>query len=1851
MLGALAMGSCVWLQWVACATQLFFRRPLAHVLLGFTGAPGSDFVARSNAVVLTVAVLVVTGWTGSYVWVCLLIFLDLVAVSVFSGTLLVTFCLRIEWHGFGSLIDAERRGGFLNLMEKASGAVDSDLDAGMWQLLLYRAVDVNICNGDGFSLVQIASLLGLDRSVEPLTKLKFCNVGAVSTCGTTALLMAVQAAVACDRRADTLQAIHQTELLRLRGLVGNLGQWGPDWRLNQEIFLGGRGLQINQRRGLSSRYELTIGHLVRWAATVSCDRAQSFLNQTSILREDFVRAHLADNPFADETVDADGRVRVGDTFFAGTALMHIVQAKNIGLLICFLEPCVVMAGYGPYWNIRTHHRLDRLAGQSDRLAGQKAQLRTIVDCTSPLHGGKHALSIATSSGWILGSVLLINVGSSMHLVDRNGNSVLANALLASNQDTQPGTTRGSSLLREESECAECAEPRARSSAIRRVWGQLAASSSGVALTWGRNVLLPLIDAQASDPSKLASMRVFPQAKSERSCLATDSPNADTECSRHVVTYAALRHYPCSLIAILQGMAPLETSMADSASLALLIDGESVPDMYMFAHTDPDKVDIHFGRVHSLPLDRPSTTPLCQLIFLSAFKDLLDPPSDMEASSSSYFRTEHVDTVALQLKWAHEVGIFGEDKFARTNWPGTDTSNTDPQTLLACPSESMVSLPLTGMEQKVVDTLALVAAAGRPWWAEDLRSVLDADAFMANWAGVEPWSTDSAKRQQLRVALLMVALQLHIIHCIEDLKSHGVNLDLRALGDDEITSSELNMELAEDRTKAHSRLQILKQAILRVQPTLDTSGHGSHSGQHMVGDGSPDLSMSDGQSDSDWSESDNDESVAGADDDACDDQQSKRDNQRLLEAQIHIELLQQCVHSSMQITRGKPNALAELFSAIGSEPPVDVLRRCLSIVADRCADRLSVCRTFLDKVPHSTFQAPSWTYLRRNICPVDSAYAPAVVSVLERAECVPQALCVLTHLLAFFERVAAVDTHDPSQLAQVAARAIAHHQPHRDDDEGPDERFRNTTEGDCDNWRRWDGGVISILASLAKATKSQPDTRAATPERYRNTSELVRANNQQLERLHQQLKSCINGAKVRLTHLDTNDRTARRRAREVRRRLLGPRSAFGLCVASAVESLLALTLDTDSFKPPSPQHDQQHDSTPSTPTEDDSGLALRHSTSISSTPSPRANDLNSTRLRRARSELPVRASEVQHDPLASQSTRKRPSPREGGRPEVEVPWRHRARNLCLEAAPLWAAMLSSADDTTDASTSTARQRTLHALDGGCLSFLQHCPHAVDLGTRQRLIAQHIGQLLREQYGLRFGGPPRQIRVTRKRILEWSLPQLMLCHPYRLGRIEVHFVNERGQDAGGLTSEWFTLVGESLLQPVNTAALKEALSRERSNADETDSDESVFEMLMSDDGDSVTSTSPPPSSDDDSRDGSLDGDSDGAELAELVGHLRGGRISDASPVRVGDVVEFLDHVGQWNAARIMCRLDNRRVLVYLEGRDPEDWILWLDITRDRERLRLPSAPALVGPLGELREEDFREAQQTFVGQLMMDEGHSVWSAGWLEALHTVEQLPALYTSREAGSTRPGGRRQRPVTALRVSVASLNSWFTHQTQPQDFVPLSSLNTTRHWPPLRLVQWLEAVEREPQPEFELEPESEPEPESESESALVGTMSAAGYTAALISPLNLTSSAEIQRSGVAQLGTPDDDVVSGSLSTAATDAPLATLPRTMRLFSSSDTDPAYPISLYEIEPELRDTFVQAFEFVGSFVGLCIWKKQTIRVRFAKPFLQQVLGAHVSIADYRTINAARNRTQLQVWRSFVSRATLAGTAHDCFVHG
>ena len=186
------------------------------------------------------------------------------------------------------------------------------------------------------------------------------------------------------------------------------------------------------------------------------------------------------------------------------------------------------------------------------------------------------------------------------------------------------------------------------------------------------------------------------------------------------------------------------------------------------------------------------------------------------------------------------------------------------------------------------------------------------------------------------------------------------------------------------------------------------------------------------------------------------------------------------------------------------------------------------------------------------------------------------------------------------------------------------------------------------------------------------------------------------------------------------------------------------------------------------------------------------------------------------------------------------------------------------------------------------------------------------------------------------------------------------------------------------------------------------------------------------------------------------------------------------------------------------------------------------------------------------------------------------------------------------LRVSIADFNAWIIHQTQPENFVPCSQLGA----PGARLRRWLDrpdmvlatagyetppptgAQPRIPAELPEADNENVPQPESEQQAEL-----------------QADSEPEADSGPGADTET-ETEIETAPEPGAESDSEAPAL--LIRLFHDSEVDPLYPQSIYEFPPALRKYVIKSFEFAGRFVGLCLWRKQVISVRFAHAFLKQV---------------------------------------------
>lgn len=234
------------LQYVQVSSLYFYERPCAAVVLGFVGAgpyptfnlicadSGGDsrnFWATVNCTALAVTVGLLWACTEYQNVPWLIIMADLLAVSVCTGSLLVSAVLRVEW-------DALNRGNILSIW---IWLVNIETLTAVMQ----HCADLNVVNAKGESLLLKASVCGFDGTVEFLTQQQsklaapatltahnnhLCDIDASvdPVSGKTPLLAAVAAlAVALKAAADTSDESETSSQpagmeSRLRGVIMHL---------------------------------------------------------------------------------------------------------------------------------------------------------------------------------------------------------------------------------------------------------------------------------------------------------------------------------------------------------------------------------------------------------------------------------------------------------------------------------------------------------------------------------------------------------------------------------------------------------------------------------------------------------------------------------------------------------------------------------------------------------------------------------------------------------------------------------------------------------------------------------------------------------------------------------------------------------------------------------------------------------------------------------------------------------------------------------------------------------------------------------------------------------------------------------------------------------------------------------------------------------------------------------------------------------------------------------------------------------------------------------------------------------------------------------------------------------------------------------------------------------------------------------------------------------------------------------------------------------------------------------------------------------------------------------------------
>ena len=187
------------------------------------------------------------------------------------------------------------------------------------------------------------------------------------------------------------------------------------------------------------------------------------------------------------------------------------------------------------------------------------------------------------------------------------------------------------------------------------------------------------------------------------------------------------------------------------------------------------------------------------------------------------------------------------------------------------------------------------------------------------------------------------------------------------------------------------------------------------------------------------------------------------------------------------------------------------------------------------------------------------------------------------------------------------------------------------------------------------------------------------------------------------------------------------------------------------------------------------------------------------------------------------------------------------------------------------------------------------------------------------------------------------------------MEVEYRGESGQDGGGLTNEWFSLVGLAVGEVLELELLTkacdavEAQQRQQTAgggdgyysgsdsgtdyADDDDRDRDEVGSYIS--GEDEDDEDDEEDGYDDEDDGDDDDDAVRAgggggrgssnarrDHAHGLVTITGGRSTGAScPVLIGDLFEMRDAHGAWGAVRVLAKLDARRVLVMVSTHAPQ------------------------------------------------------------------------------------------------------------------------------------------------------------------------------------------------------------------------------------------------------------------------------------------------------------------------------------------
>ena len=95
----------------------------------------------------------------------------------------------------------------------------------------------------------------------------------------------------------------------------------------------------------------------------------------------------------------------------------------------------------------------------------------------------------------------------------------------------------------------------------------------------------------------------------------------------------------------------------------------------------------------------------------------------------------------------------------------------------------------------------------------------------------------------------------------------------------------------------------------------------------------------------------------------------------------------------------------------------------------------------------------------------------------------------------------------------------------------------------------------------------------------------------------------------------------------------------------------------------------------------------------------------------------------------------------------------------------------------------------------LNFLREFPEVMNFKTRSLYFKEKMKKKINEEKNL-------HINIKRSKILSSSFKQLQKISPDQwMNKIVIEFIGEEGIDAGGLTTEWFTLIIKELFDPQN------------------------------------------------------------------------------------------------------------------------------------------------------------------------------------------------------------------------------------------------------------------------------------------------------------------------------------------------------------------------------------------------------------------------------------------------------------------